>query len=147
VAADAADRPLLQGAQELGLKRGRELADLVEEAGAAGRGLEQAAARRERAGERAALVAEQLRLEQRLGQRGVVDDHEGPRGPRAGAVNRARDQLLAGPGLALDQDGRVERRHARDELVDLDHLVRLADQALEAVARAELLAILEILAG
>jgi len=37
--------------------------------------------------------------------------------------------------------------HPRDELVDLDHLVRLADQTLEAVARPELLAVLEILAG
>ena len=42
------------------------------------RQLEPAALLRDRAGEGAALVAEQLALEQRLGQRRAVDGDEGP---------------------------------------------------------------------
>ena len=51
----------------LAWSRRRELADLVEEHGAAVGGLEQAGLGWRRAGERALLVAEQLALEQRLG--------------------------------------------------------------------------------
>ena len=61
----------------------RHVADLVEEQRAALRGLEQAAAVGDRAGERALLVAEQLGLEQALGDRAAVDRHE-RLPPRAG---------------------------------------------------------------
>src|SRR5262249_56272579 len=82
VAAHAADRVLLERPEELGLERRRELADLVEKARSAGRRLEETAPRRDRAGEGAALVAEQLRLEERLGQGRAVDHDEGAGGPR-----------------------------------------------------------------
>ena len=65
----AADRPvlaLLQHAQQLGLQVRRHLADLVEQQRAALRHLEQAFLVHRRAGERALLVAEQLRLDQVL---------------------------------------------------------------------------------
>ena len=54
--------------------------------------------------ERAALVPEQLGLEQRIGQRGAVHGHEDLR--RAGALDMDRpgDQLLPGARLPLDQD-------------------------------------------
>ena len=56
----------------------RHVADLVEEEGAAVGLLEAApVAPLVRAGEGALLVAEQLALEERLGQRGAVDRHEG----------------------------------------------------------------------
>ena len=57
--------------------------------------------------ERAARVAEQLRFEQRLGDRAAVDGDERLVAPRARAVDRAREQLLAGAGLAVDQHARV----------------------------------------
>ena len=52
------------------------------------------------AGEGALLVAEQLGLEQRVGDRGDVDRHEGLRRGGALRVDRARDELLAGAALA-----------------------------------------------
>src|SRR5262245_48569327 len=67
--------------------------------------------------------------------------------PGARLVNRAGDQLLAGAGLALHENRGVETRHARDERVDLDHLVRLPHQRLAAVSRCQLLTVLEVPAG
>ena len=64
VAADALELLLLQRAQELRLRLERHVADLVEEERAAVGGLELALAARDRAGERAALVAEELALDQ-----------------------------------------------------------------------------------
>ena len=67
----------LEHAQQLGLDRERQLADLVEEHRAAVRALEQARLGRDRAGERALLVAEQLALDQRLRpERRAVDRDE-----------------------------------------------------------------------
>ena len=64
------------------------------------------------AGERALLVAEQLGLEQVLGDRRAVDRDERPVGARAERVQRAREQLLAGAALAFEQHRRVGRRRA-----------------------------------
>ena len=72
-AADARDHLALEHAQQLGLQRERHLADLVEEQRAAVGGFEEADLALVGAGERAALVAEQLALEQRLGQRRAVE--------------------------------------------------------------------------
>ena len=58
---------------------------------------------RRRAGERAAHVAEQLRLEQRFRDRRAVHLDERHLALRAVVVDRARDQLLAGAGLAGDE--------------------------------------------
>ncbi len=81
--ADAADLALLEHAQEPELHRRRHLADLVEEDRAAVRLLEEALALAGGAGEGAARVAEQLGLEQRLGERAAVLGHEAAR-PGAG---------------------------------------------------------------
>ena len=72
----AAGTPLLQHAQQLHLRRRRHLADLVEEERAAIGQLEAALPPIGGAGERALLVAEDLALEQRLGNRGAVDGDE-----------------------------------------------------------------------
>src|SRR5205823_4966753 len=66
-AADALELALLKDAQQLRLHRRRHLADLVEEERAAVGDFELALLLSERAGERAALVAEQFGFEQRLG--------------------------------------------------------------------------------
>src|SRR5204863_352965 len=89
------------------LERVGELADVVEEERAALGELDAAAAPRERAGERAALVPEQLALEQLLGQRRAVDGDEWSARALAPAVDRARRQLLAGAALAEQEHGRV----------------------------------------
>src|SRR5207302_3461313 len=66
---------LLKHAQQLGLQRERNVADLVEEDRSAFGQLEFSGTRID-AGGHAALDAEELRLEQRLGQCGAVDGPE-----------------------------------------------------------------------
>ena len=73
---DRADRPhraLLDRAQQLRLHRQRQVADLVEEQRAAVGRLEEALAVVGGAGERALAIAEELGLEQLLGNRAAVD--------------------------------------------------------------------------
>ena len=67
------------------------------------------------AGERAAHVAEQLALDQVLGNRAAVDGDEALVAARAAGVDGARDDLLAGAALAGDQHGRVGVRDAVDQ--------------------------------
>src|SRR5262245_16759860 len=103
--AHAVEARLLERAQELRLGRERHLADLVEEERAAVRELEAAGLARRRARERALLVAEQLALEERLGNRRTVDLDEGPARAAAARVQRARDDLLARAALAGHERG------------------------------------------
>ena len=91
--ADRQDLALLQRAEQLGLERERDLGDLVEQQGAAVGGAEQALAVRAGAGEGALAVAEQDRLEHRLGERGAID-----RGERAVARAASR-RGCSGRGL------------------------------------------------
>ena len=84
--ADAVEGALLQHAQELGLRRRRELADLVQEDRAAVGELELPEPARRGAREGALLVAEELALEQRVRNRRAVDRDERPRR----AATRAR---------------------------------------------------------
>src|SRR5207247_11049705 len=93
-------------------------ADLVEEAGAAGRQLETAEPPGVGAGEGTALVAEQLGLDERLRDGRDVDGDERRALPVAPAVDRARHQLLARTALAGDQHRGRRRRDLRDQLVE-----------------------------
>ena len=127
-AADALVGALLQKAQQLGLQRGREIANLVEKQRAAARRLDAALTPRHRSGERAALVAEELALEKRLRQPGQVHRHEGR--PRTGRVrvNRPGDHLLARARRSGDEDLHVGGRRAADRLPHLAHGRAAADQ-------------------
>jgi hypothetical protein len=127
-AADRREFALLEDAEQPGLRLHRHVADLVEEQGAARRLLEPAGAARLRAGERAALVPEQLRLDQLARDRRHVDRDERRRPPPAELVDRARDQLLASPRLARDQHRQIVRDHPRDDAIDLLHRRRAPDQ-------------------
>ncbi len=80
-----------------------------------------------RAGEGAALVAEELGLEQVARDGGGVDGDEGRVAARAVAVQRARHQLLAAARLAVDQHGGVRVREPADGAEDLLHRRRLAE--------------------
>src|SRR5690606_17305565 len=94
---------------QLALRADRQLADLVEEDDAAVGDLEQAALGGLGVGEGAALVAEQLALDELLGERRAVDRDERARAARAARVDGARDDVLAGAALAEEQDrGRVD---------------------------------------
>ena len=57
------------------------------------------------AGEGAAFVAEQLALQQRLGNGRAIDGDERLVGAVAVLVDGAGDQFLAGAGLAADEHG------------------------------------------
>src|SRR3989442_14467402 len=105
-AADARELALLEDAQELRLERERHVGDLVQEQRAACGGLELADAPLDRTREGAALVAEELTLEELVRDGRAVDRHEGS-AARGVVVDGLGDQLLARPGLALDEHGRV----------------------------------------
>src|ERR1043166_7634302 len=91
-----------------------------------------------RAREGALLVAEQLALEQRLGQRGAVDGDERLAAARREIVDPLRDELLARARLALDQDRGRDGRH----LLDLDqHFLNGRRLAQDAGALLEMTAV------
>ena len=123
----------------------RDVADLVEEQRAAVGELEAAAARGlDGAGERALLVAEELREEQRLDEGRAVDRDEGARGALARPVDRLRHELLARAALAAHEhaaarggdalDGQVK---AADRGVVSDELPRRLAGRTTAVGRGE----------
>src|SRR5690606_31742566 len=124
----ARDLAVLQRAQQLGLRGGRQLADLVQEQRAAPRALERALPLPVRTRERAALVAEQLALDQVLRQRRAVQRDEGLLGLRAQRVQVPRDQLLARAALAQDQHRAGNRRQPADLLAQALHGQARADE-------------------
>ena len=86
--------------------------------------------RRRRPGERAADVAEQLGFEQRLRDRRAVDLDERHVALRAAVVDGARHELLAGTGLAGDEDGALGFRDPLGAENDLLHHPAPADDAV-----------------
>src|SRR5258705_345102 len=116
-------------AQERDLDVGRQLADLVQHERAGVRGLDEAHAVGVGAGERAATMSEQLRERELGAQRAAVDRDERAVGAAALLVNRARDQLLPGAGLADQDDREVGARGPCDQVGDAGHGARRADQA------------------
>src|SRR6266403_5419531 len=132
--ADTLELVLLQHTEELRLQLEGDLADLVEEQRAAVRELEASDPLCDRAGECAALVTEQLALEQgRWDGRAIELDERAP-AATAGVVNCARNQLLPGSGLPEDENGRVRRRHDLDLLQHLAKTRALADDRSGGVA-------------
>ena len=125
--ADALELALLQHAQQLRLGAGGQLGDLVEEQRAAVGPLEAARPGTAGAGERTAFDAEQLRLDQVLGNRGAVDGHERTLRARAELMDTAAEHLLADAGFPEQH----HRDLAGSDLVD--HLAR----TLERLAAAD----------
>ena len=91
-----------------------------------------------RAGEGAALVPEELALEQRVGERRAVLGDEALILARARVVDRAGHQVLAGAGLAGDQHGGVRLGHLLHHLEHLVHRRARADDLVEGVATLDL---------
>src|SRR5437870_1994885 len=110
-AAYALDLAFLEHSQELDLELGPKRADLVEEEAAPLRQLELSDLPLMGAGERALLVAEELGLDEGLGDGRRTDGDEGPVAPCPLVVDGPGDELLAGAALAGDQHG---RRRLRD---------------------------------
>jgi hypothetical protein len=93
--ADALDRKVLNRAQQLGLRRRREIRYLVEKQRAAFGLFEPPSSHRLCAGKRAALVSEQFALQQIARDRGHVERNKRHLRPRAVFVQRACDDFLA----------------------------------------------------
>ncbi len=119
--ADALEFLLLQDAQQLDLQLRAHAGDFVEEDGAAVRRLETAGLVVDGAGEGALDVAEQLALQQALGQGTAVDADVRPLGARAETVDGASEHLLAGAGLADQQHAGRRRGHQLGQPVHFPH--------------------------
>ena len=128
LAADPGDRLVLQEAQQPDLVAEVEIAELVEEEGAA-LGLGDAARPVDRTGEGAADRAHQLGLEQLRLDRADVDRDERPLGRAGVLVDVARHHLLADPGLAEQQDALVAVRRELADLAEDPLQGRARDQA------------------
>src|SRR5581483_4942737 len=137
--AEALDLPLLERAEELRLEARVHLADLVEKEGAAVGLLEAADPPAVGARERALLVTEELRLEERLRHGGAVHLDERPARPLALRVDRVGDDLLAGAALALDEDRRLAAGRGLDDAPDALHRLALADELMDAACLRQLL--------
>ncbi len=125
--ADAAHLALLEDAEELRLHGGRHVAHLVDEQGAAIGALEEPVALLDRPREGAALVPEELRLEEAVREGRAVLADEGAAAPRRELVDGSRRELLPRSGLAPDEHREVAR----------GGLVEAREDALHALARAE----------
>ena len=121
VGAQALQLATLQHAQELGLHGQRELAHFVEEQGAVVGLLEFAAPLGQRASEGAAHMAEQLALDQVVGQGRAVDADQRLAGAARLRVHGLRHQLFAGAGFAGDQHAQIAGCHQRNVFVQLAH--------------------------
>jgi len=131
-AAEPAHGALVERREQLRLQRRRQEPDLVEQQAPAVHGLEEPRLRRARVGERALLEAEQLGLEQRLGNRDAVDGDERSGRTRAPAMDRVREQTFAGSGLPLDEDRREAAGRGRRAQQTLDRRARGDDRRTSA---------------
>ncbi len=119
--ADTHEPSRLEEPQHLRLCCERHVGDLVEEECAAGRGLHLAEPAFVRAGERTALVPEQLAFEQRIRDRGAVDRHEWTASSRRQIVKPARHHFFAGAALADERHRHMLRRHRTQQTIEGAH--------------------------
>src|SRR5688572_17022558 len=117
--AHLAHAPLLDGAQQQHLRMQRQLRHLVEEQGAAVRGLEEPVAVLVGAGEGALAVAEELAFHQGFRDRAAIHRDEGLGAARAVLVDQARGELLAAARLAGDVHRRLGARELGKEIPHL----------------------------
>ena len=80
-----------------------------------------------------ALVAEQLGLQQVLGQGRAVDGHQRPPPGDVAEVDRLGHQLLARPRLARHQHVARRRRHPRHPIEDVQHPRASPEQVMVGV--------------
>src|SRR6185312_1008070 len=135
-AAQTSDATFFQRPQELGLQPRRHLADLIEEQRARRSQFHEATLLRTRIGERAALVSEQLRFEQRFRNRRTVDGDERFAARRTRVVDSACEQLFTCARLADDQNGgEPAARYLACAIECVAQRGTRADNALEAERR------------
>ncbi|OPZ79060.1 MAG: hypothetical protein BWY77_01405 [bacterium ADurb.Bin431] len=127
---DRFDLAGLQDAQQLGLRRLAEVADLVKKK-AAPRGLHEFAVMvLGRPGEGSLAMSEEFALDEGVGNGGAVDAHKGSGGAMAAQMDSHGDQFLARAGLAGDQNGALGGGHLVDARIDILHPRAGADHAV-----------------
>ncbi len=89
-----------------------------------------------RIGERPSFVSEKLALEERLGYCAAVDRDEGLVLSPTGVVERARDELLARPALALNQDRRLVLGNLADRREDFPDRIALPENPVDGLLLA-----------
>lgn len=111
IAADPHDLVPFDRAQQANLHARRDVDDLVEEQRSGMRQLEQARfSAPSGARERTFLISKKLALQKGFRQRGAIDGEKRLVGARAAIVDRLRQQFLAGPRFAFDEDRGFGRR-------------------------------------
>src|SRR5262249_49564017 len=125
---------LLDRAKQLRLRSEWELSHLVEEDRSSARSFEKTRLRLIGAGECALLEAEELRLDDRLGECRAVDLDERAVAPLRTRVDRFGDHLFADSGLAEKKHRDRARGHAIDDAIEIAHR-RFRDDHLRAIAR------------
>ena len=127
----------LEDPQQFRLEVEGELAHLVEEERAAVGEVEEPLGRPVGSGERAALEAEELALEERLGERCAIEGYEVRVAPGREPVERAGEELLSRAALPREQDVRTRRCDLPDEVEDVHDGEAPADEVLLPRGRFE----------
>jgi hypothetical protein len=117
-AAQPLDGAVLQHPQQLHLHRQRHVVDVVEKDRAAVRELEATRAILDRARERPAFVAEELRLDQGLREQRAADGDERRMPATARLMDQGRRHLLARAALARDEHRALA---VLDDAQELEH--------------------------
>ena len=128
VRTQALDRPLLQHAQQLGLQREGQVADLIDEDRAVVRFFKSSAAALVCAGECAAFVAEQFGVDQCVWERANRKSHKRFICARAQAVDGISNHLLARAAFTCDQHGGLHASDLVNHVVHAGHWLAVAQQ-------------------
>ena len=127
IGADRLYFAILQKPQEDRLHAQAHLADFVQEQRAAIRKLQKSRLVAVGARKAALDVSEELGLEERLGQAGTIDGHEGPRLPGRRRMDAARHEILADAALARDEDLGIAASRSVGHRQQFDHGLALDD--------------------
>jgi hypothetical protein len=119
--------PLLQHTQELGLRSQAQFADFVEKQHARRCQLELSGLALVCAGERATLVPEEFRFEQRFRQGGAIDSDKRPVFLRRAAMDKPRHDFFSGAGFSLQDYRRARCRDTSRLLEYIAPACRLTD--------------------
>src|SRR5439155_1437307 len=128
LAAERLHLSFLQRPQQLRLSGEGKVDDLIEEKASALGKLELPRLSLMCPGERALLIAEELRLDQGVGNRAAVDGDKRLLATGAQLMDRPSDEFLASAGLALDEDRERGVGHLLDLLDNLSHSPTQAHQ-------------------
>jgi hypothetical protein len=139
--------PFLQRAQQFRLELDRDIADLIQEQGAAVRQFEPARLGSESAGEGATLVPKEFAFQQAAWNSGTVELHHGSLAAAAQLMDGARDELFSGPGFTQQEDGRIAGCDGFDQIEDMAQGSALPNDALKERLAEDLLVQVDILIG